>query len=337
MDVVRRSIGRQPLEVVGAGPSGGRQELLGRLGLNVPSGWWPSAASLKGVEAGGFAWVQVHAPPRGVLCQRRLAREHATALRRALDVGGLRLVLHGPDDLMAGDRDHDAALDALIDYAARTGAEYVVYHGANLPLADGGAAAARVQERLAAEQQALRKRARAIQRAGFTLAVENLAPVWPGPGRLCHSPEFVRRMVEGLACPGIGMLLDLGHAHIVAGLTAGRLPAMASSVLERVVLFHVHDNLGARRGSGGPGLDPLRLDLHLAPGAGSLPWEAVSGLLLAHPAPLVLEVHPPHRPEPLTLATITVEMLLRDRSSVGASRAALSRDGDPARPTVPLG
>ena len=42
--------------------------LEGRLGLNVPYGWWPAASLLKGFEAGGFATVTE--PPGGVQALR---------------------------------------------------------------------------------------------------------------------------------------------------------------------------------------------------------------------------------------------------------------------------
>jgi hypothetical protein len=35
----------------------------------------------------------------------------------------------------------------------------------------------------------------------------------------------------------------------------------------------------------------------------------VAGVLRAHRAPLMLEVHPPHRPEPVTLASLTEGLL----------------------------
>jgi sugar phosphate isomerase/epimerase len=81
-----------------------------------------------------------------------------------------------------------------------------------------------------------------------------------------------------------------------------------------VVLFHLHDNLGARRHQlDAPGVDPLRLDLHLAPGNGTLPWERVAGALRAHRAPLMLEIEPSHRPGLVALATITRHLLAGDR------------------------
>ncbi len=258
-----------------------RQELLARLGLNVPAQWWPTAPMLKGFEAAGFGWVQVHSPPRGTLCEHRDCMRHAAALRGALQVCGLRLVLHGPDDLSAGSSEHDQALDGLLDYAAEADAEYVVYHGANFAVADGSRAAAQTRQRASAEEEALRARARRIESLGFTLAVENLAPVFPGPPRLCHSPEIVRALVQRLDSPRVGMLLDVGHANITTGV-----PRALDVVLDEVVLFHLHDNLGLRLGGpAGGALDPLRLDLHLAPGNGSVPWREIASRLRGHPAP----------------------------------------------------
>jgi hypothetical protein len=54
---------------------------------------------------------------------------------------GLRLVLHGPDDVSARSAAQDSAFEGLIDYAAEAGAELVVLHGLNLVEADGAGAA----------------------------------------------------------------------------------------------------------------------------------------------------------------------------------------------------
>src|SRR5436189_6484575 len=98
-----------PLALALASRDSSRSELAARLGINVPAQWWPTAPMLKGFEAAGFGWVQVHTPPRAVLCERRLAARHAGALRAMLETCGLELVLHGPDDLSAGTSDHDRA------------------------------------------------------------------------------------------------------------------------------------------------------------------------------------------------------------------------------------
>ena len=207
------------LHPAGSGaPTASRQELSRRLGLNVPKGRFPTAPMLKALEAAGFTWVQVHAPPRAMLCDRDRLFCHAAALRATLETSGLHVVLHAPDELSAGDPSHDRALDGLLDYAAATGTRQIVYHGANLPVADGGAAAAGVHERALAEEASLASRAPRLERLGVTLAIENLAPVHPGPPRLCHDPTHVATLVRRLNSPRIGMVFDVGHAHIAAGL-----------------------------------------------------------------------------------------------------------------------
>jgi sugar phosphate isomerase/epimerase len=302
------SNGRAP--AAAGAPSESRRKLAARLGLNVPTGWWPVAPLAKSFEAAGLRWVQVHTPPREMLCDPGRAARHAARLRAALDITRLELVLHAPDDLSAGAPDHDRALDGLIDYAAVARARFVVYHGVNFRTVDGGHGAARAAARAERERESLAARLRAIAATGFVLAIENLAPVWPGPARLCHSPVRVRELVDDLRSPHVGMTFDVGHAHITADQLGGDMQPVLTAVRDSVVLFHLHDNLGARRGGvAAAGVDPLRLDLHLAPGGGTVPWHALGPTLLDHRAPLVLEVHPPHRPEPLNLAGVTTELL----------------------------
>jgi sugar phosphate isomerase/epimerase len=286
---------------------------------------------LKGLEAAGFTWVQVHAPPREMLCDPERLLRHAGALRATMETSALHLVLHAPDDLSAGEPAHDRALDGLLDYAAATGARQAVYHGANFAVADGGEAASRGRDRSAAEEASLRSRVRRLERLGVTLAIENLAPVHPAPPRLCHDPGYVHGLVERLESSRVAMAFDVGHANIAAGLLGAQIHELLEPVLPAVSVFHVHDNLGARRDHRSPpGLDPLRLDLHLPPGSGRLAWESIAAPVLERSAPIVLEVHPPHRPEPLTLASVTAEVMLRRRPSVGgAPRSALA--------SVPLG
>jgi sugar phosphate isomerase/epimerase len=297
-------------------------ELGTRLGLNVHRDQWPTAPLLASYEAAGLAWVQIHTPPRPMLADRERCRRHARALRTALAPHGLRLLLHGPDDLSAGTLEHDRAFDGLMDYAAEAGAELVVYHGLNFAVAGGAAAGARLRERMAAEERSLRRFASRAEALGLTLAVENLAPVYPSPPeppRACHDPLAVRDLVRRLGSPAVGMLLDVGHAHLTASLRGESAERTVRAVLADVVLFHVHDNLGARRHDlGAPGVDPLRLDLHLPPGAGCLPWDRLGPLLAEHRAPLMLEVERSHGAAPAALAD-GVGTLLRRRSALPAA------------------
>jgi sugar phosphate isomerase/epimerase len=97
-------------------------ELGSRLGLNVHRDQWPTPALLGSYASAGFAWVQIHTPPRPMLADRERCRGHARALRTALAPHGLRLLLHGPDDLGAGTIEHDRAPAALAAGARRQGA-----------------------------------------------------------------------------------------------------------------------------------------------------------------------------------------------------------------------
>jgi sugar phosphate isomerase/epimerase len=280
-------------------------ERLHRLGIDHPAGWWPVTSQLKAYEAAGFTYVQVRTPPRSVLADAQLTFEHARALRENLALTSLRLVLHAPDDLLAGDPEHDLQLAGAIRYAQVSGAELLVYHGARVPLGRPG-----VRQRLIDEERSLRRLLRVLDQSTVRLAIENLAPVYDHAEYVSHNPSAVRDLVCRLDSEQVGMCLDVGHAHIVASLAGCSLVELIEQVLGEVIVFHVHDNLGARRGERGSGsIEPVRLDLHLSPGAGTLPWDAVAPLLASHTAPLQLEVHAAQRPAPATLAVLTQEIL----------------------------
>ncbi|MEA2257074.1 MAG: hypothetical protein QOG35_3119 [Solirubrobacteraceae bacterium] len=267
-----------------------------RLGLNLPRDAWPTPALLAAHEEAGLRWLQVHTPPRAMLADRTRCRRHAKALRRVLAGAGLRLVLHAPDDLSAGTAEHDRSFDGLLDYAAAAGAELVAYHGLNFVDAEGPARA-RIRERALLEERSLGCLLQRAHTLGVTVAIENLAPLHPGPRRLCHEPLAVADLVRRLASPAAGMLLDVGHLHITADAARADPATLAAAVARDVVLFHLHDNLGARRYDlDAPGIDPLKLDLHLPPGRGSLPWARLAPLLRGHDAPLMLEIEPSQRP-----------------------------------------
>jgi sugar phosphate isomerase/epimerase len=271
----------------------------------VPHGWWPAAQLLKGFEAGGFGWAQVPSPPAEVLSNPHDCHAHARATAAAHSTTGLEAVVHAPNELRAGSPDSDRCFEGLLAYAAEAGAEIVVYHARNLP--DEPAS----EDLQLAETRSLDRLADRAEQLGVLIALENLAPFYPGPEHLSHSPMVLRSLAHKISSPAVGLCLDLGHAHIVSDLRHSDLRELIEPVLDTVAIFHLHDNFGARRGGHpAPELDPLRLDLHLAPGRGTLPWPAVAELLGVHTAPLMLEVHPPHRARPETLFAETTEVLL---------------------------
>jgi sugar phosphate isomerase/epimerase len=277
--------------------------LDGRLGLNLPYEWWPRPAALKAMEAAGFAWVQVASPPVEMLAEPRHVAQHGDALRRALDVTSLRPIVHGPTSLRLGSPLHDRAFEGLLHYAHGLGASQVVYHP--LDVTQWGDQSER-------EERALVQSVRLAEALGLVISLENLSPVYPGSYGLSHDPEVVRELVLRCDSPAVRMLLDVGHANIVADGAGTDLAALVEPVLDVVSLFHVHDNLGARRRRGDDfAFDPLRLDLHLPPGAGTLPWSRIARALVDHSAPLMLEVHPSQRPSAATVCELARTTLLQ--------------------------
>ena len=77
--------------------------LAPRLGPSIPYEWWPGPPMLKEIEASGFSWVQLHAPPPSVLADPRSCIRHAQAAGDALASTELRTVLHAPPGLLAGE------------------------------------------------------------------------------------------------------------------------------------------------------------------------------------------------------------------------------------------
>jgi sugar phosphate isomerase/epimerase len=293
-------------------PAEARTRLRDRLGLNVPYEWWPRAAALKAIEAAGFKWVQVASPPVEMLADPRRVVQHGRPLRRALEVTRLGVVVHGPTNLRLGSSLHNRAGEGLLEYAHELGASHVVYHALD------------VRKRgpeTEAEERSLRLLARWAETVGVMLCLENLCPVYPVGSSICHDPQEVCALVDRLDSEAVRMLLDVGHAHVVSDREGFDLTGFVSPVLDSVGLFHIHDNLGARRrDTGSTALDPLRLDLHLAPGGGTLPWDQLSKALTNHSAPLVLEIHPSHRPTATALREATEAALL---SGPGPSAASL--------------
>jgi sugar phosphate isomerase/epimerase len=269
---------------------------VSRLGLSIPYDWWPAAPMLKEIEAAGFTFVQVPSPPPSVLVHPRDAHRHAAALSAALGTAGLRTVLHAPGSVRAGTKQGDQAIEGLLSYAADVGASHVVYHAANLP--DEPAS----EDGRLAETRSLASLAGGAERLGVIIAMENLAPVFPSPDALSFTPMTLRTMAKRISSPAVGLCVDVGHANVVAGIRRTDPLELIDPVLDRTVMFHLHDNLGGRHGDPGPPeIDPLRLDLHLAPGRGTVPWQRLAPLLARkNGTPLLLEVHPP-RPSAASL------------------------------------
>ena len=154
-------------------------------------------------------------------------------------------MLHGPGSVRAGTRDGDNALAGLISYAAEVEASHVVYHAANLPDVPAS------EDRRLAETRSLAALATRAERLGVIIALENLAPVYPGPDALSFTPMILRTMAKRISSPAVGALHRRRPREHRRPASPHRPAGADRAGLDRAVLFHLHDNLGARRGESG--------------------------------------------------------------------------------------
>ncbi|MBE0479300.1 sugar phosphate isomerase/epimerase [Candidatus Aerophobetes bacterium] len=103
------------------------------------------------------------------------------------------------------------------------------------------------------------------------LAVENMPPGFPG-----DSAQELKRMLEEINSPYVGICFDTGHSHI-----GGALREDFKTLQPYIVTFHIHDNDGVR-------------DLHLQPPYGTIPWEGFVRELTSTSSqnPLIMECFP---------------------------------------------
>lgn len=103
---------------------------------------------------------------------------------------------------------------------------------------------------------------------GVRLLVENLTS---DP----TTPEHLKTILDMGHLTGVGVCLDVGHAHITVGVTQA-----IETLGAQIASVHVHDNHGMR-------------DEHLWPGDGTIDWAATATALksLKQPPAAVLEIH----------------------------------------------
>ena len=180
-----------------------------------------------------------------MLADPRACRRHAHAAATSLATTGLRAVVHAPGGLRLGSRAGNRAFEGLLAYAAEIGAEQIVYHGLAFAADDPASA-----DPLDRELRSLLVLALLAERLEVTIAVENLAPLYPGPETVSASPPEVRGLVKRIGSPWVRACCDLGHAHIVADGRHTSVEKLCEPVLDTVSVFHAHDNFGARRRRG---------------------------------------------------------------------------------------
>ncbi len=198
--------------------------------------------------------------------------------RRAQDAGLVIDSLHGYIELemLDGPRfdltaDDPAVREAALeiarreaDFARRLGCRDVILHPAGPGDTQNDAFR---PEHLARSAERL---ARIAETADVRFLFENMPPPMFG-----HDARLLRRIVDRVASPHLGLAYDSGHAHV-----AGRAVQTVHEMGPRLWGIHLHDN----RGTG---------DDHLLPGMGTAPLEDVARALaeVGFAATFMLEIY----------------------------------------------
>jgi sugar phosphate isomerase/epimerase len=171
---------------------------------------------------------------------------------------------------------------AAVDWLATAGGRCLVVHPG--VLSEAADEFARRDALLAS----LRELGGIAEQRHLRICVENMPPgCFPG-SRMTD----LSAIVTELDAAHVGLCLDTGHAHLVAGV--GESTRAAGS---RLWTTHVHDNSGQR-------------DEHLAPGLGTLPWPELRAALdeIAYHGPIMLECPRYFREHP---EVVTVDLVAR--------------------------
>lgn len=244
--------------------------------------------ALRQAEALGAEQAEIFLPALGVVVGARLRREACAEAARICADSPLPLSLHGP---LSGDlgREAGAALerDALLaglDAAAAMGADLYVQHSVC-------AEPKHFADAMRRERDALAALAPEAASRGVVIAVETMAQ---HPGERVANPAELADTLNEVAAPGLGATLDLSHAALTCAAQGRDWFADCAALAPHVRHLHLHDSF-ARTPSFRPWTQADAVfygfgDLHLPPGAGSLPWEQAARLDFRDVRAAVLEL-----------------------------------------------
>lgn len=239
-------------------------------------------------EAFGLDSVEIFLPALGVITGGRVRPAALAAMREACADRPYALTLHGPLCCNLGDAANaalhrDVAL-RCVETAAETGARLVVLHACS-------AHPEAAEEALAVEAEGLAALAPAAAAAGVVIAVETM---FPDPGGWTPSPAELARTLAEVDSPWIGATIDFSHAWLNAGARGFDYLAEMAALAPHARHLHIHDSFGRpapfRPWSRGDATAYGFGDLHLPPGAGSVPWEALAALPYGGPLVANLEL-----------------------------------------------
>ncbi len=244
-------------------------------------------------EALGIDSAEIFLPALGVVAGGRVRPGPLAALRAACAGRPFALTLHGALASNFGPPEHRAVqMDvcrACLDVAAEIGADTLVHHSA-VVRDDGPGTAERA---LGSEAEALAEIAPHAAGARVVLAIETMAA---REGEWTAVPSELARTLDAVGSPWVAATIDFSHAYLATRARGLDYLAEIATLAPHARHLHAHDSFGRaadfRPWSRGDAVMFGFGDLHLPPGAGSIPWDALASIRYGGPAMVNLELDP---------------------------------------------
>lgn len=205
------------------------------------------------------------------------------------------------------------ACRACLEVAHRIGATAQVTHAGLLP-ADPTTRA----ELLQLERDTLAGLAPEFAAAGVVLTVETL---FPHNGAWTASPAELAAQIDAVGASSVRACVDVSHVFLNAAERGFDPVAELARLAPLTRHLHVHDSFALPRGFAPYSASEAILfglgDLHLPPGRGSLPWEALAALPWAGPTIANLELVSQHQDQIAAAVAWTRAWVADARRSAG--------------------
>ena len=237
------------------------------------------SAHLDELAALGCETVELPLYAMDVIVGGRIRESALKALAAACAGRPFRYTVHGPlainffDEAFRLPR-HFEVLRAAMEASAALGAIHHVVHAGMMPVKP----VPEIEDAYRRQRAWLARAGDLAETLGLHLCVENL---FRGHDGRIHTPTPSRLAAEltAIGHPRVVATLDFGHAHLQGAFTGADLNAEVAALAPHAKHLHIHDNFGladdiwtycaSEKLAFGHG------DLHLPPGWGDLPWEAL--------------------------------------------------------------
>jgi len=228
----------------------------------------------------------------------RVYPDRLAELKRVCADRPFAFTVHGPVSSSFADPAHltmqKDCCRACLEVSAELGAGVQVHHAGIIPYMT----VAQRAETRAIERDALAEIAPHAADAGVVLAAETLF------GRVekwTHSPAELAALIAEIDHPAIRATIDFSHVFLNGAERGFNALAELHALAPLTRHLHIHDSFAVPRTMGtynrGEAIGFGLGDLHLPPGRGTLPWEALAKLPFGGPTIANLEMTDRHREE----------------------------------------